>query len=205
MSGKQSKSLLPIVWQTALLALSLTSLSHGQTTALTFRPVGAEYSLALDRIIMISSNPNLLHIYDPSSNADTTVRLSNAPLNFSVGPDGLHAAVAYTASVDYINLQSAAAERNYLVSVSTGSPVIGDYRIGKVVLGTTYFYILSSGNSGLAISVNLFIRRSYNQRQRHCVQRTLQLRDQCNLRSAAVRIQLGPIRCFYGSYLGCNK
>jgi chitinase len=155
MSGKQSKFFVSVIWRAALGALFLTGLSHGQTTALTFRPVGAEYSLALDRIIMISSNPNLLHIYDPSSNADTTVRLSNAPLNFSVGPDGLHAAVAYTASVDYINLQSAAVERNYLVPVSTGSPVIGDYTIGKVVLGTTYFYILSSGNSGLAISVNL--------------------------------------------------
>src|SRR3954470_19877299 len=113
MSGKQSKSLLPIVWQTALLALSLTSLSHSQTTALTFRPIGAEYSLALDRIVMISSNPNLLHIYDPSSNADVTVRLSDSPLNLSVSPDGLHAAVAYSNSVDYVNLQLGAIERNY--------------------------------------------------------------------------------------------
>jgi hypothetical protein len=41
--------------------------------SLSFQPVAAEYSSALDRIAMISASPNQLHIYSPVSQSDAKV------------------------------------------------------------------------------------------------------------------------------------
>jgi hypothetical protein len=71
-----------------VILLLLVRISSAQTNSLSFRPVAAEYSTALDRIVMISANPNQLHIYDPVSQNETKVGLSNTPLSVSVSPDG---------------------------------------------------------------------------------------------------------------------
>jgi hypothetical protein len=151
MSGKQPRFFSSILWQAMVLSVWVTNALHGQTTALDFRPLAAEYSLALDRIVMISAGPNQLHIYDPNANTDVTVALANTPLSLSVGPDGLHAAVAYSASVDYIALQSGTIERNYAVVVSGGAY---NYLPGKVVLGADYLYVVP-GYGGPTSSINL--------------------------------------------------
>ena len=40
--------------------------AFAQSTTLNFRPVAAEFSTPLNRIIMISASPNQLHIYGPA-------------------------------------------------------------------------------------------------------------------------------------------
>ncbi len=62
-------------FHSVVLTTLLVSAAFGQTAALSFRPVDAEYSTALDRIIMVSASPNQLHIYNPVTKADTTVSL----------------------------------------------------------------------------------------------------------------------------------
>ncbi len=126
------------------LALGLPCISAAQAVALSFKPVDSEYSLALDRVIMVSTNPNQLHIYDPPSNSDVMVNLSKAPLNLSVSPDGLHAAVMHDSLVSYVNLSTALVEQTFTVAVRTGS----------VALSQTYAYVLS-GNAAPAISIPL--------------------------------------------------
>lgn len=97
------------------LLLSLAP-AKAQVTGLSFRPVDAAYSLALDRIILISASPNQLHIYNPVTQADQIVFLSAPPQNISLSPDGLHAAVllgnsAPPYSVVYVDLQAALLSR----------------------------------------------------------------------------------------------
>jgi hypothetical protein len=64
-----------------------------QTTPLPFKPVASDYSRKLDRLILISANPNKLHIYNPATSEDVTVTLAQPPLSVSVSPDGLRAVV----------------------------------------------------------------------------------------------------------------
>src|SRR5579875_1027098 len=84
----------------SVLALVLPSgAAHAQSVSLAFQPLDAQYSLALDKIILISANPNRLHIYSPATGSDQTVPLSQTPLGLSVSPDGQHAAVMHNGLV----------------------------------------------------------------------------------------------------------
>ena len=112
-----------------------------QLAPLPFRPIAAEFSSALDRIIMITANPNRIHIYNPGTLTDTAINLSKPPLSLSVSPDGLHAAVGHDSLVTYVNLTSATVENTFPTSITSPS----------VVLGASWIYVLSDWNS---ISVN---------------------------------------------------
>jgi chitinase len=99
---------------------------------LQFRVIDAEYSNAMEKIIMISAGPNKLHIYDPVTHADSTVALPLTPTCVSVGPDGTHAAVGYDAWVSYIDLSTATIEKT--IAVSTNA-------IDVVLAGNNYIYV----------------------------------------------------------------
>src|SRR5258705_7798948 len=90
---------------TALGVLLIPAL--GQTAPLSYRPITAEYSTALDRIVMITANPNQLHIFNAAIQADVAVNLPKPPLSLAISPDGLHAAVGHDALISYVNLLSA--------------------------------------------------------------------------------------------------
>jgi hypothetical protein len=74
-------------------------------TALSHNVVDAEYSKALESIIMVSSSPtNSLYVYDVTSGTSRSLPLNRAPTSVSVAPDGLHAAVGHDALVTYVDL-----------------------------------------------------------------------------------------------------
>ncbi len=139
------------------LACSLGCLpSIAQVNGLSFRPVDAAYSTALDRIVLISATPNQLHIYNPLTQADQIVGLSEVPLNLSISPDGTHAAVAYSDAVSYIDLQAASVLQTYS-SLAVGT--------GHVIFGSGYIYVFPTleGNilcinlaSGVVTTVSAF-------------------------------------------------
>ncbi len=110
--------------------------ARSQTLGLSYRPVAAEYSTAIDRIILIAGNPNQLHIYNPATRSDVAVNLSKPPLSVSVSPDGMHAAVGHDSLVSYVNLSSA------LVEKTLPAPGL----VTGLALGTTYIYIPSAGS-----------------------------------------------------------
>lgn len=73
-----------------------------------FNVVDAEYSKALDRIVLVSTAPgNQLHIYDPVNATDTSVALNLPPTSVSVSPDGLFAAIGHNAWISYVDLSTA--------------------------------------------------------------------------------------------------
>ena len=55
-------------------------------TRLSYKVVDAEYDKALDKIVMVSANPDALHVYDPVTGTDQFVALSTPPLRSQSGP-----------------------------------------------------------------------------------------------------------------------
>lgn len=141
MSAKILNFVLPFV--------CLASAFGNQRTPLIFRPLAAQYSTSLDKIILISAIPNTLHIYDGNTSSDEQVALPEIPGTLSVSPDGMFAAVSGTASVFYINLQSASLVRTYPIDTTSI-----DMSKSSVVLSPTYFYLMPS-YEGSIVSVEL--------------------------------------------------
>jgi chitinase len=87
-------------------APTLTSLIPSQDyRMLDYRVVDAEYSKSLDRIVMVSSEPNEIHVYNPMTGTNDVVQsLPLSPSCVSVGPDGKAAAVGHNGWVSYVDL-----------------------------------------------------------------------------------------------------
>lgn len=124
--------------------ISVAIPAFGQTTILPYRPVAAEYSAASGRIVMISSNPDRLHIYDPVTGADVPVTLPKPPLALSISPDGAYAAVGHDALLSYVNLTTATMEKSFPISGVAQS----------VVLAPAWIYVMPT-YQGEPLSVNI--------------------------------------------------
>jgi hypothetical protein len=67
--------------------------------------VDAEYSAALDAIVMVSSYPaHALSVHDLATRTERSIALVKTPTAVSVGPDGLTAAVGHDALVTVVDL-----------------------------------------------------------------------------------------------------
>ena len=132
------------LWQVPALLVVFLCPAMAQKQGLTYRPVGAEYSSALDRIIMIGGNPNALYLYDAANNITDTVTLSAAPMSLSISPDGLFAAALHSNSVSYVNLSTKSVSRVYTLPAGT-SALSGQ----SVVLAKDWIYLPPS------VSINI--------------------------------------------------
>jgi uncharacterized protein (TIGR03437 family) len=116
-----------------------------QTNVLSFKPVAFDYSKKLDRLILISANPNRLHIYDPVTTQLVSVPLVQPPLSVSVSPDGLRAAVGHDALISYVDLEKGSVLKTYNVPTT----------VTGVVAHASWVYTYGSGYSGSPQSLNL--------------------------------------------------
>lgn len=91
---------------------------------LNFNVVDAEYDSILDRIVMVSKNPNQLHIYEPETASDVIVELPSSPYSVSVGPDGKFAAVGLKYNISYIDLQKGIVVDNFEIGTSEALDVV---------------------------------------------------------------------------------
>jgi len=77
----------------------------------------AKYDTALDRIVFVSSDPNLLHIFDPETGDDQQVSLPFAPNSVALAPAGDRAAVGHDGGhISLVDLTSATLVTTYVVS-----------------------------------------------------------------------------------------
>ena len=116
-------------------------------SALDFTVVDAEFSEALDRIIIVSANPNQLVIYNGETHESHAVDLPTTATSVSLGPDGTHAAVGHSTSVSYVNLITS----QLLKTIPVSTEVL------DVVLGTddyVYAFPTSTDNREI-VSLNL--------------------------------------------------
>ena len=80
-------------------------------TRLQHRVVDADYSAALDKLVLVSSAPSALYLHDPRTHVETPVPLAAVPTSVSVSPNGLFAAVGHANAISYIDLTTAAVTR----------------------------------------------------------------------------------------------
>lgn len=81
-----------------------SQLGECTATALRSSVVDAEYSAALDRVVLLLGGPNQVGLLDPSTGIVETIDLPLAGAAVSVAPDGLTAAVAHNANLSLIDL-----------------------------------------------------------------------------------------------------
>jgi hypothetical protein len=105
------------LWGMAIWCWSL----FAQPVPLAFKPVDVQYSRPLDRIVIISANPNQVHIVNPVNYTETVVNLSLAPISLSVAPDGTHAAVGHDGWISYVNLSAGYVEKNLAISATVNA------------------------------------------------------------------------------------
>jgi hypothetical protein len=82
--------------------------SYRPIDRLEHRVVDAEYSRALDRLILVAEQPNRLYILNPATGTETSANLGPAPTAVAVSPTGGHAAVAHDGWVSRVNLTTRA-------------------------------------------------------------------------------------------------
>lgn len=104
--------------------VTVTVTAYPALARLAHRVLDAEYSKALDRIVMVSTSPSALYVLDPATGAEQTVLLALAPTAVSVAPNGLTAVVGHNAHVSYVDLQTATLTRTYTVSAVLGDVVL---------------------------------------------------------------------------------
>ncbi|MCU0757875.1 MAG: hypothetical protein MUF07_01565 [Steroidobacteraceae bacterium] len=74
-------------------------------TALPHNVIDAEYSNALDAIVMVSTFPsNALHVYSTATGTTRSQPLGKAPTSVSLAPNGLTAAVGHDALISVVEL-----------------------------------------------------------------------------------------------------
>ncbi|MCB8945089.1 MAG: hypothetical protein H6658_15185 [Ardenticatenaceae bacterium] len=76
-----------------------------------FAVVDAEYDPLDNQLVMISSDPPLLHAYNPTIHRDTVIELDGGPTAVALSHSGLYAAVSQENDVSYMNLSSGQPER----------------------------------------------------------------------------------------------
>ncbi|MEM8642095.1 MAG: serine/threonine-protein kinase [Cyanobacteria bacterium P01_G01_bin.54] len=95
---------------------------------LDFQVQDAEYSAALNRLVMVSSNPNQLHFYSPLSQRLQTVALNSPPLGVAIEPQGQFAAIAHRESIAIVNIAQNQVTQVIPVSVSVHDVVLANSR-----------------------------------------------------------------------------
>jgi hypothetical protein len=83
----------------------MTPLEVASRVELPHNVIDAEFSKALNRIVMVGSYPvNALYVYDVATSTESQQLLSKIPTSVSVSPDGLTAAVGHDALISIVDL-----------------------------------------------------------------------------------------------------
>lgn len=81
--------------------------SFAATVALPFVPLDTRYSRALDKMVIVATNPNALKIVDPFTALIKTVILPAGAISLNLSPDGKLAAVLHDGIVSMVDVEAA--------------------------------------------------------------------------------------------------
>lgn len=130
---------------TELPVLSRTELPHDV--------LDADYSTALDAILMVSSRPsNALHVYFPQTGISREIPLPKIPTALAVAPDGMSAAVGHDALISHLDLQSLEGPGDPELTILPVSAEVGDLALD----GRGYIHVIPAVSQWVnVISVEL--------------------------------------------------
>lgn len=97
-----------------------TITSYHALTPLAYRVVDAEYSRRLDRIVIVTKEPERLYVVEPESGAGPFATLSAPPTSVSVDLAGATAAVGHDLQVTHVRLSDQTELRTRAVAVEVG-------------------------------------------------------------------------------------
>jgi len=87
---------------------------------LAHRVLDAEYSKALDAIVMLDEAPNALYVYDPVARTEKKILLPLPGTSVGVSPDGLTAVVGHNAFVTRVDLVAGSIIKTWPVAAVLG-------------------------------------------------------------------------------------
>lgn len=145
-SGADRTGTITLGGQTFTVTQSAAAMPPNALAPLGYSVAGADYSKALDKVVLIVSNPRELHIYDPVSGSGQTVALPKTPFFVSVSPDGLSAAVGFDGWVSIVNLSTA--------TVTSTLQLFTDVHT-ILLAGNGYFYAYPQNTVGELFSVQI--------------------------------------------------
>lgn len=96
------------------------------TVPLTYVPLQTKFSKALGAAVIVSANPNVLHLVDPEAATDAVVALPSVVKSFSLSPDGRLAAVLHEGVVSLVDLQARTLIRSSATSGSQTEALVAD-------------------------------------------------------------------------------
>ena len=123
----------------------ITPLATESRNALAHNVIDAEFSKALNAVVMVSSWPsNALYVYNAANATEKKLLLNKVPTAVSVSPDGKTAAVGHDAMISHIDLTTVGQSG---VTELTVSAVVGDL----VLDGNGYVHVFPSGNQWVEV------------------------------------------------------
>lgn len=124
----------------------VTPLTTVSRNALAHNVIDAEFSKALNAVVMVSNWPsNALYVYDAANSTEKKVLLNKAPTAVSVSPDGKTAAVGHDAMISHIDL-NAVGQITGITELNV-SAVVGDL----VLDGNGYVHAFSENNQSVNV------------------------------------------------------
>jgi hypothetical protein len=64
--------------------------AFGQVLSLSVQPVDIEYSSSLEKLVVLSKDPNQLQLLNPATGIASAIPLPKEPTSLSVSPDRIH-------------------------------------------------------------------------------------------------------------------
>jgi hypothetical protein len=134
------------ITSSAAVTINAFSASSG-TIPLSYVPLQVAYSPITGKAVIVSTNPNALHIVDPVAATDTDVPLPNGVKSLALSPDGTLAAVLHEGVLSLVDLQTATLVRS---SATNGSQTM-------VVLSNAGIAYMLGQSSGQWVTPGIYV------------------------------------------------
>jgi hypothetical protein len=103
-----------------------TLVMNDQLVSIPFNVQMSDYSNSLDRMIVVSTGPNQLHVYNPETGEDASIDLAFEPTALTLSIDGHFAAVGHKQKISYVDLVGRQVTTTLDVDIDVGALLMPD-------------------------------------------------------------------------------
>lgn len=143
----------------SIAAVAITALTPTPgATRLDYAPLQVRYSKSQGKVVIVSTNPNMLHLVDPVSSADVGISLPTAVKELSISPDGQLAAVLHEGTVSLVDLVAGSLIHTSATNGSQTAALVTNeariYLLGQSYGGTSGGFVLLDGRTGAVLPLD---------------------------------------------------